>query len=824
MKLNLRFFSPSLLVFSFLFFTGIGFSQMADIPYHIEPYSLESGYYNGTGESGASAELAFSGSITVPDAPWLSISFSKAYLGEGSYLIIRSLYDDHWQKLDEVSIKQWNYFSAFFNGGELEVNLYVAPEDKHISFSIEELIVGDHADDGLESICGTTDDRELSNQQATGRLLNVGCTGWIIPNGKIVSAGHCLSNAGSVNVLQFNVPPSLPNGTIQHPGPEDQYSADVASRVFVNGGVGNDWGVFEVFPNSVTNLMPIQAQGTYWPLIQDLGPDSIRITGYGVASGVRNQVQQTHVGPNWGSSGTTMRYRTDTTGGNSGSPVIDEATGRAVGVHTHGGCTSTGGNNSGTSFFSTAFWAAVDQGAGGCPVEPASDPIPAHASVDVSINLAQLSWTNGIGAVTNELYFGTNPGSLNLVQSGTLATSWAITGGPLDYFTTYYWRVDEIGDTCSTQGAVWSFTTEMDPLLQIDEFFCDDFESGLNDWTITNDGGTCVWEIFTPPYPNAYTLPATSSGGVLAADSDECGSGTTFLSTATINSSFDFTAQNYQYAEIVFDNDFRIIGASDEAHVEISTDGGTTWNAVWSKVGVDARNTTEVVDITSDVTGQSDVRFRFRVVQPGWDWWWVVDNVCIYGHWVVPVELTSFAANAAGRNVDLSWTTATETNNQGFHIERSNGGEFEAVGFVAGHGTTTETRTYVYTDKNIPAGSYSYRLKQVDYDGTFEYSDVVEVEVGAPAEFALDQNYPNPFNPSTKINFRLAADSKVSLKVFDVLGQEVMTLINNEMTAGSHQVEFDAVNLNSGVYFYKLEATGNNGINFSDVKKMILTK
>jgi hypothetical protein len=203
---------------------------------------------------------------------------------------------------------------------------------------------------------------------------------------------------------------------------------------------------------------------------------------------------------------------------------------------------------------------------------------------------------------------------------------------------------------------------------------------------------------------------------------------------------------------------------------------------------------------------------------------WYVDDLYLIDLTVVPVELTSFAANAAGRNVELNWTTATETNNQGFHIERSNGGEFEAVGFVAGHGTTTETRTYVYTDKNIPAGSYSYRLKQVDYDGTFEYSDVVEVEVGVPAEFALDQNYPNPFNPSTKINFRLAADSKVSLKVFDVLGQEVMTLINNEMTAGSHQVEFDAVNLNSGVYFYKLEATGNNGTNFSDVKKMILTK
>jgi hypothetical protein len=163
------------------------------------------------------------------------------------------------------------------------------------------------------------------------------------------------------------VPPSLPDGTLQHPGPEDQYAVNVSTRVFVNVGVGNDWGVIEAYPNSVTNLLPIQAQGTYWPLEQNLEPDSIRITGCGTATGERNQVQQTHVGPNAGSSGTTMRYRTDTTGGNSGSPVIDALTNNAVGVHTHGGCSSSGGNNNGTSLFNTAFWAAVDEG--NVPVE-----------------------------------------------------------------------------------------------------------------------------------------------------------------------------------------------------------------------------------------------------------------------------------------------------------------------------------------------------------------------------------------------------------------------------------------------------------------------
>jgi len=124
----------------------------------------------------------------------------------------------------------------------------------------------------------------------------------------------------------------------------------------------------------------------------------------------------------------------------------------------------------------------------------------------------------------------------------------------------------------------------------------------------------------------------------------------------------------------------------------------------------------------------------------------------------------------------------------------------------------------------VNAGSYSYRLKQIDFDGTFEYSNVVEVEVSALREFALDQNFPNPFNPSTTITFKLAVDSKVSLKVFDLLGQEVATLVNSNMTAGSHNTKLDASSMNSGVYIYKIEAVGTDGSNFLSTKKMLLLK
>jgi len=804
------------------FFTSNIFAQTAELQYNVESFHMSSGLYNGVTIDGGETFIAFNEIIRGSEAPWLRIYFNDANLGKNSFIIMRSVWDGKEQKFDETSIEQWQYSSAYFNGYEIVIELHVAAFDENIFFNINELAVGEFIDDDdlYFSQCGPTDDRISSDQHATGRLLSIGCTAWIIPNGHFVSAGHCLDGGGS-NTVQFQVPPSLPNGTIQHPGPEDQYSVNVATKVFVNGGIGNDWGTFEVFPNSITGLMPKEAQGAFWPLVQDLGPDSIRITGYGVDTGVDNQTQQTHIGPNAGSSGTTMRYVTDTQGGNSGSPVIDGLTGNAVGVHTHGGCTSTGGNNNGTSTFNSAFWIAVEQGAGNCPIEAASNPNPANGTTDVSINIAELTWSNGADAISNELYFGTDPANLPLVQSGTLATSWDVTGGPLSYQTIYYWQVVEIGDTCSTNGPFWNFTTEMDPNLQV--LFFDNFESGLGLWTITNDGGTCDWMIFSPPYPNSYTLPASSSGGVLSADSDECGSGTTLLSTATMNTSID--ASLYQTVWVEWDNDWRTIDGADEAHLEISIDGGATWTTVVSWIGADQRDSHENWDLTSVAALQSSVMFRFISIQPGWDWWWAVDNFIVIATDFIPVELASFAATVKEGNVILNWSTVTELNNLGFEVQRSSkGNEFVTAGFVDGKGTVSEIQNYTFTDNNLEVGSYSYRLKQNDYDGSFEFSDIVEVEVLAPNVFSLEQNYPNPFNPSTKIRFSLAADSKVTLTVFDVLGQEVANLIGGNLAAGSHEIDFNASNINSGVYFYRIDATAVDGTNFTSVKKMILTK
>ncbi|MDX2129993.1 MAG: T9SS type A sorting domain-containing protein [Chloroherpetonaceae bacterium] len=184
----------------------------------------------------------------------------------------------------------------------------------------------------------------------------------------------------------------------------------------------------------------------------------------------------------------------------------------------------------------------------------------------------------------------------------------------------------------------------------------------------------------------------------------------------------------------------------------------------------------------------------------------------------LPVELSSFNASFKNGTVELVWETASEINNQGFFIERSNDQvAFSNLGFIRGKGTTTEGQRYSFLDRSA-AGKVYYRLKQVDFDGKFEYSPILEVS-GVPSRFALAQNYPNPFNPSTQINYSLGARSLVTLKVFDILGRELQTLVNETKEIGSYSVRFNASILPSGVYFYRLQSGA-----FSETKRMMLVK
>ncbi len=284
-----------------------------------------------------------------------------------------------------------------------------------------------------------------------------------------------------------------------------------------------------------------------------------------------------------------------------------------------------------------------------------------------------------------------------------------------------------------------------------------------------------------------------------------------------------------------------------------TTDGGANWaeiippvrsNGIFNAYWLDKNNglmvgTLGLIEKTSD-GGQT-----WTVLNAGgWtvygaymshpDTFWVsagYGQVFKYAAGVVPVELSSFLSSINGNNVMLTWSTATETNNKGFAVERSE--DFSTwvnLGFVEGKGTSTQTNNYSFADKNVANGKYYYRIIQTDFDGTYRiYYLGSEIEVGAPANFALLQNYPNPFNPSTRISYQLPVDSKVKIELYGITGEKVATLINADHAAGYYNLELNAgeLNLASGLYLYRMTAQDQSSANaepFVQVKKLLLTK
>ena len=225
------------------------------------------------------------------------------------------------------------------------------------------------------------------------------------------------------------------------------------------------------------------------------------------------------------------------------------------------------------------------------------------------------------------------------------------------------------------------------------------------------------------------------------------------------------------------------------------------------------------IGTTIEVTGGADI---------------CADNIAISGTYSgdgtkcngpLPVELSSFTATISGGAVRLSWKTETEVNNFGFEIERHVGSlqssysKFEKIGFVNGNGNSNSPKEYYFTDESPTGGKkLSYRLKQIDNDGSFEYSDVVEVEV-VPYQYELNQNYPNPFNPSTTIRFSLPVQTHLKINIYNMLGELVKTLSEGIYEAGYYSVSFDAAELSSGTYIYRIESE-----TFTQTKKMVLLR
>ena len=345
--------------------------QPAPIPHHVEPYVLESGTYEGVQ---AETVTSFKQTIEVPGVPWLQLHFSDYNLGERSYIVITSRLDGASQRLDTQALEVWGDSSAYFNGDAVEIELHVAPGEPGVFFKIKEVTVGEWSERAaIESICGSTDDRTSTPDNREGRIVPIGCTAWIISNGAYLTAGHCTGS--DMTTLEFNVPASLPDGTIQHPPPEDQYPIISGSVVSHNGGLGNDWAVFDCGPNTTTGLTPVESQGNFFRVSRDVSTagGTVRITGYGLdnippgTTGGYNsdsQTLQTHSGPYYGEvyqgpSDSYHRYEVDTMGGNSGSPIIRDTI-TAIGIHTDAGCSSSGGYNKGTSFENDSLENAIN--------------------------------------------------------------------------------------------------------------------------------------------------------------------------------------------------------------------------------------------------------------------------------------------------------------------------------------------------------------------------------------------------------------------------------------------------------------------------------
>lgn len=253
-----------------------------------------------------------------------------------------------------------------------------------------------------------------------------------------------------------------------------------------------------------------------------------------------------------------------------------------------------------------------------------------------------------------------------------------------------------------------------------------------------------------------------------------------------------------------------------------SKDGGLTWSEnirlsehFNSQVGWPNQNKLgDYFDMVSDMdgarlawaatfNGEQDVYYSF-----------ITDGI-------IPVEFISLSGSSIGNVVTLNWSTATELNNYGFEIERSSDKKFwRLIGFREGKGTTSEQQHYSYSDVmlNIESFKLYYRLKQLDFNGRYEYSDIIEVNI-IPSEFSLSQNYPNPFNPATKIKFTISDAGFTSLIIFDVTGNEIATLVNDVVQPGEYEVEFSSNNHSSGVYFYQLKSGS-----YVQTKKMLLMK
>jgi hypothetical protein len=408
--------------------------------------------------------------------------------------------------------------------------------------------------------------------------------------------------------------------------------------------------------------------------------------------------------------------------------------------------------------------------------------------------------TNGGNNWTQD--FSQNPGGLDAVWM-TSAGSGFMVGDPVNSRWSL-WRTN-------TGGATWD-SSGLYLMAPGGEFGWNNslYINGSNIWFGTgnskiyysSDNGT-HWTSQVTPLLNIHSLSFSGNIGI-AAGSTQTGVGAISISTNNGTTwTFGSFTSGVANCESQGSNFFytTLTGA-----IYLSTNNGVSFSKVDS------------------VSGQ--VFYHLKIARNGTSVWAAgVGGMIRKGSIsILPVELTSFSAAINNNTVNLNWNTATEINNKGFEIQRkSSGYNFISVAFVKGNGTATTTNNYSWSEE-LQSGIYSYRLKQVDFNGKFEYSKVVEAVV-APKSFSLEQNFPNPFNPSTIIRYNIPVESSITINVFNSLGENVREYNIGNRPAGFYDLNFNANGLSSGIYFYTIKTTSIDGKqNFTDIKKMMLLK
>lgn len=597
---------------------------------------------------GAERATVFAETVEVEGAGWLRLYFADTVLGAapaagGAETVLRltSLEDGAVQHHTAKTLAQWRGSSAFFNGDAVRVELIADPAAEASRVRIREVMAGE-APAAPETICGPTDDRIESFDDRSARVVPVGCSVWLIDDahGCFLTAGHCIT--GDFDVVEFNVPLSDANGAVNHPPPADQYPVAAPSLQSLNGGIGNDWAYFGTFPNTETERTPVEVQGTTYvlgtpPTVP--GGQTLRVTGYGTTDGVLapltlNQVQKTHTGPLTSIGGTSLQYAVDTTGGNSGSAVLDEASGEAIGIHTHAGCSVGGGANNGTSLAQAGLQnaLAVPLGvcAGGPPplrvllASPIADPVPL-AGTGFTVDVVDRDGLPAaIAAAT--LVYDAGGGDLTAPLSPLGGAAWEATLPPLGCGAEVRFRVDVEAVGGAIVRHPFSATNSQDRRYRrwvspgFDATFRDDFETDQG-WTVVSDVGLTGggWERGLPAGYGLRGDPpwdADASGRAflteLAGGNTDVDGGATRLVSPTLDASGGDPHVTYWRW---WDD----AGASDDMFlVEVSDDDGASWATLETVgpgvLGSWVRRSFRIADF---VTPNAQFRIRFTAADAG---------------------------------------------------------------------------------------------------------------------------------------------------------------------------------------------------------------